>query len=256
MVKKLRTTLCVFLAALLIAGCASNGAGGGNTPPAGAQTGNGDSAGEGTPGEPAPSGGTDTPAESTTGYDAVLEEYRDMVRNDFYEAFRDTDDFDSKFGADIGYELRNQKQDLFYALYDFDGNGTEELIIGGGLNAGTDPVFAPWNYDLYAFDGSQAVHVFPDMDFGYRTNFFLYGDGIIGVEYSSSAAESGTDFYRIDGTGAELVDAFTAVGRLENDESVFSYFQNGEEITEEAYHAGISGYQSLPADTLSWIPIQ
>ena len=95
------------------------------------------------------------------------------------------------------------------------------------------------------------------MEFGYRTNFSLYGNGVIEVFYSNSAAESGVDFYNIgtDGFTPELIDSFTSVGHLEGDEPVFTYTQNGNEISEEEYNANIQGYE-IALTALDWIQIQ
>lgn len=180
-----------------------------------------------------------------------------MVQNDFYAELRDSDAYDSSFGEDIGLEIRTHKQDIYYAFYDIDGNGTMELIIAGGEHAVSEPVFTPWNYDLYGYDGTHTVPVFPEMEFGYRTNFSLCENGVIKVFYSSSAAESGIDFYRIgsDGVTPERIDSYTAVGHLEDDKPVFAYSQNGNEITEEEYHSGIQNYEAA-LTSLNWIQIQ
>ena len=130
-------------------------------------------------------------------YNDVLTQYSDMVQNDFYADLRDSDTYESSFGKDIGFEIRTHKQNIYYALYDIDGNGTMELIIAGEEKDVSNPSFSPWNYDLYGYDGTNVVHIFPEMDFGYRTNFSLYDNGVIEVFYSSSAAESGVDFSTI-----------------------------------------------------------
>ena len=190
-------------------------------------------------------------------YHDVLTQYSDMVQNDFYVNLRDLDTYESSFGEDIGFEIRTHKQDIYYTFYDIDGNGTMELIIAGGENAVSNPTFSPWNYDLYGYDGTNVVHIFPEMEFGYRTNFSLYDNGVIEVFYSSSAAESSVDFYRIstDGFTPELMDSFTAVGHLEGEEPVFTYSQNGNEITEEEYNANIQSYK-IALTELDWIQIQ
>ncbi len=195
--------------------------------------------------------------ENTNTYDYILTQYSDMVQNDFYMNLRDSDNYESSFGEDIGLEIRTHKQDIYYTFYDIDGNGTMELIIAGGENSVSNPSFCPWNYDLYGYDGTNAVHLFPEMEFGYRTNFSLYENGVIEVFYSSSAAETGVDFYRIgaDGFTPERIDSFTAISRLEGEEPVFTYSQNGNEITEEEYNAGIQGYETA-LSTLDWIQIQ
>lgn len=191
-------------------------------------------------------------------YEHILSEYRDMVQNDFFMQLRDSDNYDSSFGEDIGLEIRTHKQDIYYTFFDIDGNGITELIIAGGENSGSNPDFSPWNYDLYGYDGANTVHIFPEMEFGYRTNFSLYENGVIEVFYSGSAAESGTDFYRIgnDGFTPELVDSFSAVSHLEEDKPVFTYYQNGNEIAEEEYKANIQSYEVALKSGLDWIQIQ
>ncbi len=195
--------------------------------------------------------------EHTNRYDYILRQYSDMVQNDFYMNLRDSDNYDSSFGEDIGLEIRTHKQDIYYTYYDIDGNGTMELIIAGGEHSVSNPTFSPWNYDLYGYDGTNIVHIFPEMSFGYRTNFSLYENGVIEVFYSGSAAESCVDFYRIgtDGFTPERIDSFMAVSHLEGDEPVFTYSQNGNEITEEEYNANIQRYE-IALTTLDWIPIQ
>lgn len=192
-------------------------------------------------------------------YESILAEYADMVRNNFYEDLLGTDRYESSFGEDVSLEIRTHKQDVYYALYDIDGNGSEELIIAGGENGVgvSDPNFSPWNYALYGFDGTKAVRIFPEMEFGYRTNFSLCDNGVIEVSYSASAAESGIDFYRIgkDGITPEALDSFAVMAHLEKDQPVFSYFRNGQELTEEEYNADLAKYEIPLATAPDWVQI-
>ena len=96
------------------------------------------------------------------------------------------------------------------------------------------------------------------MEFGYRTNFSLYENGVIEVFYSSSAAESGTDLYKIsdDGVNAVRIDSFTSTARLEGETPVFTYMQNGTEISEEECHARIQAYEIPLSEAPEWIQIQ
>lgn len=198
------------------------------------------------------------PSVKTDIYDDILAEYSDMVQNDFYISLQGTDTYDSSFGGNIGFEIRTQKQNIYYAFFDIDGNGTMELIIAGGESGVSNPAFFPWNYDLYGYDGTKVVHIFPEMDFGYRTNFTLYENGVIEVFYSGSAAESGIDFYRIgsDGFSPELVDSFATIAHLEEDEPIFTYYRNEKEITESEYNANIQSYEVTLTTALDWIQIQ
>lgn len=188
-------------------------------------------------------------------YGDIIAEYRDMVQNNFYQDLLDKEDllaYENSFGKDIGSEIRHA-QKVYYALYDIDGNGTQELIIGGGEDASN-----PWNYDLYTYDGSKAVHVFPNFEFGYRTNFSLYENGIIEVFYSGSAAESGNDFYRMNaaGTGAEIVENFSIIGSLDGDTTVITYYQGKNVITENEYNQKIQEYEVALQTPFSWTEIK
>ena len=188
-------------------------------------------------------------------YGDIIAEYRDMVQNNFYQDLLEKEDllaYENSFGKDIGSEIRHA-QKVYYALYDIDGNGTQELIIGGGEDASN-----PWNYDLYTYDGSKAVHVFPDFEFGYRTNFSLYENGIIEVFYSGSAAESGNDFYRMKaaGTGAEIVENFSIIGSLDGDTTVITYYQGKNVITEDEYNQKIQEYEVALQIPFSWTEIK
>lgn len=188
-------------------------------------------------------------------YGDIIAEYRDMVQNNFYQDLLEKEDllaYENSFGKDIGSEIRHA-QKVYYALYDIDGNGTQELIIGGGEDASN-----PWNYDLYTYDGSKAVHVFPDFEFGYRTNFSLYENGIIEVFYSGSAAESGNDFYRMNaaGTGAEIVENFSIIGSLDGDTTVITYYQGKNVITENEYNQKIQEYEVALQTPFSWTEIK
>ncbi|MDY4821294.1 MAG: hypothetical protein SO173_06480 [Lachnospiraceae bacterium] len=188
-------------------------------------------------------------------YSDIIAEYRDMVQNNFYQDLLEKEDllaYENSFGKDIGSEIRHA-QKVYYALYDIDGNGTQELIIGGGEDASN-----PWNYDLYTYDGSKAVHVFPDFEFGYRTNFSLYENGIIEVFYSSSASESGNDFYRMNaaGTGAEIVENFSIIGSLDGDTTVITYYQGKNVITEDEYNRKTEEYEVALQTPFSWTEIK
>ena len=75
-----------------------------------------------------------TEAEAAGIYGDIIAEYRDMVQNNFYQDLLEKEDllaYENSFGKDIGSEIRHA-QKVYYALYDIDGNGTQELIIGGG----------------------------------------------------------------------------------------------------------------------------
>lgn len=201
----------------------------------------------------------ETSPDGTVVYEDVLAQYRDMVQHDFYQDFLDSDEYDSYFGKDIGEEIRTHRQNVFYAFYDIDGNGTEELIIGGeeGDVGVSNPAFAPWYYDIYGYDGSRVVSLFPDMELGGRTNFSLYGDGVIQISHSLRGGELAIDIYKMgsDGVTPELIDSFYTVADSEGEKTIFTYSQKGKELTEEAYRSALKNYETPLAEELHWAAI-
>ena len=186
----------------------------------------------------------------------MLDEYRDMVQNRFYLDELNTDVREENFGPDIGAEIRMRVQNVFYALYDIDGNGTEELIIAAGeqgVGVG-NPKFMPRNYDLYTYHDGKVIHVFDDYEFGYRTNFDLCENGVIEVSSNDSAAEFSILFFRLgsDGASPVVLDSFMRVGKQIDDKTVvFQHYENGKEITEEEFNRKIEDY-AKPLKGLEW----
>ena len=194
--------------------------------------------------------------EGKQAYEQVLDEYRDMVQNRFYLDELNTDAREESFGPDIGAEIRMQVQNVFYAFYDIDGNGTEELIIAAGeqgIGVG-NPKFMPRNYDLYTYHDGKVIHVFDDYEFGYRTNFDLCENGVIEVSSNDSAAEFSILFFRLgaDGVSPVVLDGFMRVGKQIDDKTVvFQHYENGKEITEEEFNRKIEDY-AKPLKGLEW----
>ena len=194
--------------------------------------------------------------EENQAYEQVLDEYRDMVQNRFYLDVLNTDEREKSFGPDIGSEIRMRVQNVFYALYDIDGNGTEELIIAAGeQGVGVEnPKFMPRNYDLYTYHDGKVIHVFDDYEFGYRTNFDLCENGVIEVSSNDSAAESSFLFFRIgaDGASPVVIDNFVCIGeQIDEKTVVFQHYENGKEITEEEFNRKIEDY-AKPLKGLEW----
>ena len=102
------------------------------------------------------------------------------------------------YTAAIANTVRN---DLYYGVYDFDGNDVPELIIA----AGDDTVQVP--EAVYAFDGAKMVYLFKEHPMGERA--YLTWNGELFATHGSGGAASGiVALYRMaaDGRSAELVE--------------------------------------------------
>lgn len=192
-------------------------------------------------------------------YAPILSQYQAAVDHQFYQDILNgtSEDWDS-IGSDVNVELlsasRNYEEFFaYYALVDIDQNGTQELIIGGADSSGIVT-----NYDIFCAKNGQPAHLFPEMQFGYRTNLRILSNGTLMVTWSDSAFESGYDFYRISSEGClpELIESISVHGNMED--STLHYYHDTEgvnEITETEYQQILDSYQNLSDAELSWIKI-
>ena len=95
------------------------------------------------------------------------------------------------------YRRNSELSEVGFALIDLDGNGQEELII-------SDP--SKFVYDLYTISNGKAVHLF---DSGERYCYVLRENGIVENSWSSSAATSGHDFYKLNDGKLDFVERIT-----------------------------------------------
>lgn len=177
-------------------------------------------------------------------YQAVVAQYADAMNHGYYASLG-VEERDKAFGEDVASEWRIIQKPAYYALYDFDDNGTDELLIGTLMDG------IPTFYDIRSIAGGEAVQLF-DASFGYRTNFDVYADGTIKVTWSSSAFESGFDYYKVSGAEAVLLSSQKTMADIENADAL-QYFKDGAEISEEEYFALDSSYDALGPQPLNWV---
>ena len=95
------------------------------------------------------------------------------------------------------YRHNDELSEVGFALIDLDGNGQEELIL-------SDP--SKFVYDLYTISNGKAVHLF---DGGERYCYTLRENGIVENSWSSSAATSGNDFYKLNDGKLAFIERIT-----------------------------------------------
>ena len=100
------------------------------------------------------------------------------------------------YTAILANTMRN---DLFYGLYDLDGNGVKELIIAAGDDSNQIPEA------IYAFDGTSMRYLCPDQPLGERSHLELAGEWFA-VRASGGAASGSVALYKIapDGCSTDL----------------------------------------------------
>lgn len=95
-----------------------------------------------------------------------------------------------------------ERNDLFYGLYDLDGNEIPELVIAAGDESWQQPM------GLYAFDGEKMVYLCKDQALGERAQLMRLPDGTFAVRASGGAAMGSVTLWRIapDGYDTEIID--------------------------------------------------
>ena len=192
-----------------------------------------------------PSAEPDATAALPAPYADILAQYADAMQAGYY---RDVapEARDAAFGESVALEWRINPAPAWYALYDFDRDGVNELCIGAGEDAS-----APAYYDIWRYADGQAVRPF-DMDFGYRVQLSLYADGVIEITWSDSAFSSGFDFYRLNGARAERVAAFATEADPANPEALL-YLVDGAAVDEAAFTQALQAYESKEKAALDWV---
>ena len=180
-------------------------------------------------------------------YEAIVALYADAMENEYYSTL-DAVERDIRFGETTAAEWLNAQMPAYYALHDFDGNGTEELLIASVDGDNTT------YYDIFSMEEGNAVRLFPDMSFGYRTNLDICADGTLAIVWSSSAFESGMEYYRVNGAEAECITSVLITTEMDGTNTT-KYIQDGTEISEEAFDALTAEYEAKGRASFEWISV-
>ena len=126
----------------------------------------------------------------------------DVIINNIINAYPWNDDVVTMVpgNPELSYlYLRNSSlSEIGFALVDLDNNGVDELIITG--------INSPFIYDLYTLSNGKAVHLFAN---GEKYAHYLYKDGWVELQWSSSAAVSGHDFYEYSNGKLDFIERIT-----------------------------------------------
>ncbi len=193
-------------------------------------------------------------------YAPVLEQYLDCVEHHYY-IDQMTGEVGDAAGEFVNQELLMASRgsdpfQVYYALKDIDQNGTPELLIGAGSSeeeAG--------NYDVFCYsEETGPIKLFPQEEFGYRTNFTVFTDGIFEITSSGSVIDHGIEYYRISDSGytpelEESISVFADYGDSLDEEPVPRYYHDTEkktEITKEEFEQIRDSYRQKPEETFEW----
>jgi hypothetical protein len=189
-----------------------------------------------------------TPAASSgawqSAYDKVLAAYREAILTDFTDF--DEDVVSSELWLQR-YDHKNLAADVYYARYDIDGNGTPELVV-------TVDQGELWIFDIFAFDGRNAVRLIESASLGYRAWAYITADGVISLWSGEGAGFGYWDFFRIAPDGHTL----SVIERIGSDrgenwdddpESLIYYHGNGKD---EGREISRDEYIKIAGKYLAW----
>ena len=126
-------------------------------------------------------------------YQGVTAEYQAVLGVDSTAFLNAPDSYFNGDHVAIRYYHMYHGDQFYYAYFDIDRNGMEELLIG----------FGPEDYikivDLYSFDGEQAVQLIDEPTLGDRSTLSLLNDGTLYLIGSSGAENTSHEYYRVEG---------------------------------------------------------
>lgn len=144
---------------------------------------------------------TSETGKNITSTEPMPEEYNEILDN-LINAYPWSDDKMSVVpeNPELSYMyLRSSSlSDVGFALIDLDNNGQKELIISD--------INSSFVYDLYTISDGEITHLFDSAE---RNRYYLYKNGYIENQWSSSAASSGTDFYKLGNGTLRFVERIT-----------------------------------------------
>ena len=170
-----------------------------------------------------------------------IAEYQDIVSE--YMAAENCSDIEKlrELYPHVDTSYTNRLDEVYYFLYDIDGNGTEELIFVWEYEEGKYQIF-----DLYGYDEKSAVKmIFKEGDTSWKCPIDIYTDGTIRVFYTGgSTMEGKIDFCKIqkDGYSVEVIENYE-VDFISGREK--PYFNAQEALTEEEYSAEMETYTPI-----------
>lgn len=185
-------------------------------------------------------------------YSSVIDQYKDAIENDYYSSY--TNGYSDEKGGDFVNDelLRNARYydefHTYYALFDINGDGTDECVIGAGENKASIV-----NHDIFTYDGKAPISLFEIGWFGYRTNFNVSTDGIIRVNGSDGAYSGGKIYYKLPVKTVQV----SVLDDLYYDYGYY-YKKDGDvqtEITEEEFNGIVGKYESVASVNFDWIEI-
>lgn len=128
-------------------------------------------------------------AEMPTQYSELIKSIQDDFANGLPAYNQNTDDSQMSMYYDNSHYRTGDLSGYAYTLMDLDGNGVNELLFVEASDYSID--------DIWTVENGNLVHVAHGF---VRSAYYLSEDGQIVNEWSSGAYDSGTDYYKLQGS--------------------------------------------------------
>ncbi len=182
-------------------------------------------------------------------YQDVLDEYI-VLCAEYDEVYLDSmgdyvTSYVNTLSATMMYYHMYEGQNFFYARFDINSDGQEELVIGNGFSDEGLPTNVAI-VDIYAFDGESAVKCVDDISLGDRSTLAIYENGAMVISGSGGASSESYQLTKLSDDG------FTA-----NVDAVYEYdgssYSNGSELLDdEEFKALLDDYTNSSAEVTSY----
>ena len=124
-------------------------------------------------------------------YQNVTADYQAVIGVDSTAFLSEPERYFNGDHAAIRYYHMYHAHSFYYAYYDIDKNGTDELLIGISFGQEVEPV------DVYTLHGRQIIHIVDEPTLGDRSQLSILEDGTMYMVGSSGAAETSYHYWKL-----------------------------------------------------------
>ena len=128
--------------------------------------------------------------ENESRYSSIIEEYRNAIND------KDDVNLKEKY-PNVNFNYVYDGNNFYYAFYDMDNNGTDELFIS---TSDSHDGFS----DIFTYNGSNPVRLSEVSTYYHRIKTKIYDNGIMYVHFAGSSQAGSLNFYKIAGDGYSL----------------------------------------------------
>ena len=172
-------------------------------------------------------------------YQEITSEYQAVIGVDSTAFLNAPESYFNGDHVAVCYYHMYHGENFYYAYYDIDGNGMEELLIGVGTDGSIRIV------DLHGFDGERAVQLVDEITLGDRSRLTIMDDGSLYMFGSGGAAVGSHTLWRMSNSGYSLDEIFEYVYDFNAGYDGIYHGSDGSVITDAEFNTMMETYSEV-----------